>query len=340
MRFRVTLTCLFAFLAILGTARAENPFPTNSDDSTEMTQGKKKPKCCPIGAFFNYGVNDCTVYLYGPRTNGTCNIQEAWIIEGASSIIYGSSVNYSFPSSGTYSVCHVMTVRGLFDQILCTDTVCQDITVTCPPNPCCDLQPDISIDTVNYCFQIFNLNGSNNGTSCASQNYEWTLTNYTPFNLPAPFVYNFSGQNILNQSLSDGIYDICLTIYTEDAFGNRICENTTCLTNYYIPNCARTSREATPQLSRDMGAGNEAISIANTLVLYPNPIQQGNVLSIKGLESSNVNSISLMNNLGQVIETYSATSNAFPLSEDLPSGVYFIKVETNSEVITKSIIVN
>jgi len=78
--------------------------------------------------------------------------------------------------------------------------------------------------------------------------------------------------------------------------------------------------------------------IENPFYIYPNPTT-GIITIDLGETKSNLN-LSLINTLGQVILTENyKTTDYINLDLDAPKGVYFLRLETSGEVITKKIII-
>jgi hypothetical protein len=71
---------------------------------------------------------------------------------------------------------------------------------------------------------------------------------------------------------------------------------------------------------------------------YPNPTAHYLYISLDGIEMAN---LLLIDNNGQVIETYNAVTNNQMISlETLPTGIYFLQFTHNGKSVTKKIIKN
>lgn len=85
----------------------------------------------------------------------------------------------------------------------------------------------------------------------------------------------------------------------------------------------------------------ESIAQAQKLTIYPNPAKAGDYLNIDlGEETYNLSQVTMLDASGKPIEQLSLRENTFHLSSRLPSGIYWIKVETNKAVTTKPIVVS
>lgn len=77
-------------------------------------------------------------------------------------------------------------------------------------------------------------------------------------------------------------------------------------------------------------------SDSHTINVFPNPTSNTATLQFKGETNHN---IELINNLGQVVATYFATSNSQTIDlTNQPKGIYILKIKTGNEVITKEVI--
>jgi serine protease AprX len=88
-----------------------------------------------------------------------------------------------------------------------------------------------------------------------------------------------------------------------------------------------------------LGLNNKSADLAiDELMVYPNPFNS--LISIY-LNSSNekIISISLNDMLGKTLQTFDANSNDFTLDlSNCDSGIYFLRIETDSKVLSKKII--
>jgi hypothetical protein len=64
---------------------------------------------------------------------------------------------------------------------------------------------------------------------------------------------------------------------------------------------------------------------SDLLFVYPNPVLQGNVLYIEGVEAGSM--VYVYNHLGACVYNVIATHNSMKLSVDFPKGIYLIRTE-------------
>ncbi|CAC9976510.1 DUF7619 domain-containing protein [Flavobacterium panici] len=104
---------------------------------------------------------------------------------------------------------------------------------------------------------------------------------------------------------------------------------------YFDYNSAINTNTATTKIESTLG--NEDFSIANSLIFYPNPVN--NVLFINKAEDQEISSLSIYNTLGQVVIAYTNAKNLTSIDvSKLPSGSYFIKVNSNNRVLNTAFI--
>jgi PKD repeat protein len=161
------------------------------------------------------GPNSCTRTFSGVTNTAAClqNVTATWNFGDGTT---GSGVNTShvFPSSGTYNVC--FTVTALNNGVACTQTVCQQVTISCPPPCSCNFQPTFTSSAgLNNCTRTFS--GVTNAAAC--------LQNVTA-------TWNFgdgttgSGVNTSHLYPGPGTYNVCFTV---TALNNGVsCTQTVC----------------------------------------------------------------------------------------------------------------
>jgi uncharacterized repeat protein (TIGR01451 family) len=85
--------------------------------------------------------------------------------------------------------------------------------------------------------------------------------------------------------------------------------------------------------------GNPDIDFDNAIRLYPNPA--GNVLTIENLTSSEIMSVKIFNQLGQLVKAvddFDASPRTVIAVDGLTTGTYFVKVNSNNGTATKKLI--
>lgn len=120
---------------------------------------------------------------------------------------------------------------------------------------------------------------------------------------------NFTGQNINTASLSDDCFDLSTTSVQV----NRFDSGSTCNTS-----------------TVDLALLNQSFTV------YPNPASEK--LYFNNSSNIRVNEISILQNNGSVLQSLDLTSNSHNI-EDLSSGVYFIKVQSEYGNIFKKLVI-
>lgn len=179
--------------------------------------------CNQVQPDFNYTVTDCSINLVNGTTGPDC-VQRTykWYVD---SVLVGSgnTFNYTFPGSGTYTVCMrvIGTMPGGYP---CKPYICKQITVNC--GGCCDsLIPSITYN-VDKCSSI--LNGHTILPTCfsgATVSYTW-LVNST---------YAGSGATLIHPFPGNGFYTVCLYASVILADGTK-CTQDTCI-QVVVNNC-------------------------------------------------------------------------------------------------------
>ena len=153
--------------------------------------------CCPADANFTYTTGTNCNYTF--TATGPVTPCSGWIVTDMSNNMIasapGTSFNFTFPSSGTYIVCHSACAMGNAG-IPCRKESCQTITVTCP-NPCSNMDADFSFSVSGCTVNFTDLTPEGNSFGCEY----WTFGMNTV--LAGDIVsYNFPGS---------GTYTVCHT---------------------------------------------------------------------------------------------------------------------------------
>lgn len=159
----------------------------------------------------------------------------------------GSQLPFMLPVISTINT--TTTIPAQYDcfswyvTAACTtgDSIAQSAKAcACPPvvTPCdsCNIEPTFNIDQLDTC--RFLLDGMNNGTSCPSQQYQYKITNLSTGTTPIVL----TGQSQVFNFSEDGLYEICLFIFVQDANGQTVCEKDFC-TEIQIEGCSQQGCE-------------------------------------------------------------------------------------------------
>lgn len=99
-----------------------------------------------------------------------------------------------------------------------------------------------------------------------------------------------------------------------------------------------TKYDWTTQLLSDITLSVQDISLDNKFLLYPNPIANGELLTIEG---SDIKSYSIVSSLGKKVQDAKLGNNDIHsiCIDNLASGMYFLHLQTDSGITTKKLIV-
>lgn len=173
---------------------------------------------CDLTPNFTYTVDNvkCEIQFNATSTGSPCwqNLTYSWNMNGV--ILNGPNVTYTFPASGTYTVC--LTVSGENFGETCSNTVCKSVKQKCDP-PCdCKLRPyfKYTLDR-ETCFYSFE--GYTGGPECLEfAEYYWDFGDGTTSIGQFPgHAYN-----------ATGTYEVCLKVIIRDEKGELLCEEKYC----------------------------------------------------------------------------------------------------------------
>jgi PKD repeat protein len=164
--------------------------------------------CAPVANFTATPNGDCSITFNNTSTNGWPYVilNSIWDFGDGSPTANSYSANHTYLSPGTYTVCLTITVSD--GVTTCTDSICQQITVSCSGDACY-AEPDFTITDLGSCkFQFDDFTGIYNSTQIVQ--WDWTYGNG---NIG-------SGTPVIHQYTANGVYQICLTITCVDVMGN------------------------------------------------------------------------------------------------------------------------
>lgn len=179
--------------------------------------------CNHVQPDFSYSVTDCTGSFTNTTTGPDC-VQRTykWFVDSVL-VGTGNTFSYTFPGSGTYTVC--MKVVGVMPGgVPCKPYICKQITVNC--GGCCDSLLPIINYNVDKCSAIFN--GSSIVPACmggATVSYEWTINS----------AFAGSGATLIHPFPGNGTYTVCLSAEIILADGTK-CVKDTCV-QVLVNNC-------------------------------------------------------------------------------------------------------
>lgn len=283
--------------------------------------------CDSLHPTFSSVINECTGEFTSTLVVPECMntgypVAYTWLVNGSFAGA-GSTLTYSFPGNGNYTVCMIVYVM-LPDGETCIKYLCSSVKVD---NCCvCDaLQPAFST-SLDQCSGVFETNTEI--PACmevwANPAYEWTVNGTTVSTSPN-LVYTFPGS---------GTYTVCFKITTLLPDGNdcvkEVCEEVTvtCI-NSLVPQKIETGSRS----------GQES------LLLYPNPAS--NELNIElELEEAGEVIIILRSTDGKIVltEKRSAQSGRQQFNMKLPASVsnstIFLELTAGTEKISRIVTVS
>ncbi|MNJ85539.1 PKD domain protein [compost metagenome] len=180
-------------------------------------------KCNQMQPAFTYTVNNCIGSFTNTTVSPDC-IQRTikWFVDSVL-VGTGNTFNYTFPGSGTYTVC--MKVAGVLPGgVPCKKYICKEITVDCGPCNCYDLNPNFSI-AMDKCNGTF-ISTSQVPSCLGNVTYEWSVDG-APAGTGTTLNYTFStfgGHNVclkITGIMPDGTSCVRETCYTVSP--NELC---------------------------------------------------------------------------------------------------------------------
>jgi hypothetical protein len=165
--------------------------------------------CVPSPADFSFIISGCSVTFTDLTPEGNPDACEKWVFGNAGQAFTTDAASFTFPGSGTYTVCHYDCCRDPFTGQTYITQVCKTITINCFP-PCC--APTDFVVSGALCCRTFTpvLPANCN----ANLIYLWSFGNNQTSTQQSPTVcYNGSGS-----------YYVCLRTYCNGALMNVICK--------------------------------------------------------------------------------------------------------------------
>ncbi|MFN6378797.1 MAG: PKD domain-containing protein [Flavobacteriales bacterium] len=165
--------------------------------------------CVPSPADFSFIVNGCSVTFTDLTPEGNPDFCEKWVFGNAGQSFATDGASFTFPGSGTYTVCHYDCCRDPFTGQTYFTQVCKTITINCAP-PCC-APTDFTVSGFLCCRTFTPVLPANCN---ANLTYLWSFGNSQTSTQQNPTVcYNGSGA-----------YYVCLRTYCNGVLMNLICK--------------------------------------------------------------------------------------------------------------------
>ncbi|MBC7864644.1 MAG: PKD domain-containing protein [Bacteroidia bacterium] len=256
-------------------------------------------------------VNSLSYTILGTYSGGT-NTSDYTIVDG--NIYYNvDTVQYTFPTSGSYNVCYYVEDSTVFGY--CFDSTCVLINVGSPVfgcNAAFTLWPDSFNTSIYY--------GYNNSTSGPGTTYLWSFGDGT----------SSTAQYPQHTYASTGFYQVCLTI-TDSA---NSCTDTYCDSAGVFKMAGGISQiNIIDPASVSVKETANAVSIN----VFPNPLTENSSITIASDKAMKVQ-MNIVNVMGQTISTEqvivnSGKNNLQLKTNELSNGIYFLNIYDGNKLI-------
>lgn len=221
----------------------------------------------------------------------------------------GASVNHSYLTPGTYTVCYTVIMEGP-DGECCTFQVCEEVNIEEPCDEPCEitgeLQYSFDPETCTYTFNVANLT-----SNVPIAGFLWTFSDGTT-DYGNPVTHQFPGP---------GTYEVCVQIFGIGPDGE-CCFEELCI-EIEVPCKGNGGKEKSGAFG-DAGSSVEGFE----MTLFPNP-SEGNFtvsLNLDNQSEVQLNIIDLSGKVvhGQFLGTVAEGTNTFEVNAQLPAGVYVL----------------
>lgn len=261
------LLLLILFVPILGTSN------TNAQGT------------CSAMFQFTLGMCPDIMFFDGSQAGGPMATIVSWDYDfGDGSTDNVQNPTHTYTQNGTFTACLTIT-----DSDSCVSTFCQDVIITCLPNPTCDAAFQY---TLGLCPDIMFFDGSTT-TSGTIVSWEYDFGDGGTSTDPSP----------THTYTSDGNYFACLTITTSDSCVSTYCDSV-------MINC-----------SASLGELN-----LNNLILSPNPAKDFITLKLEAVNEIEYRIFGLNGIVQEEGIKTSSSEHSFDIS-GLAKGVYLIEIE-------------
>lgn len=178
------------------------------------------------GVIPNFGIEgdiSCTSFFYDQSVvnNNTTIIDWAWNFgdsQSNSNLASGQNAGHTFSGNGSYTVC--LTVTVVTGQDTCQETFCDNVIITDCPCEGCGITPMFTYE--GHCtFSFVDMSLANNCTTITG----WSWDFGDP--LSGQLQNTSTNQNPIHTFSSNGIYEVCLTVFGNDGF--EACVQTICI---------------------------------------------------------------------------------------------------------------
>lgn len=270
----------------------------------------QKMSQCNISSGYSFVDNGNGNYSFTNTSSGNFN-QSHWSF-GDGNTSTSTNPNHTFSANGTFIV--VLTVNDSVFNGNCFDYFIDTITVSgvVSPAQCAAgfvMYPDTSTGNITVV----------NSSTGSNLTYLWNFGDGNTSTLQNPnHTYSTSGPFYLCLTVDDG--NSCIDTYCDSIGSNGVVFKQTGFTINVI----------SPPIITGI---NNVEKIISEITIYPNPTSNQLIID----SEQKINEISIIDITGKTLRVYTTSLNSINVS-DLPSGIYFIKLITNENTITKKLI--
>ncbi len=268
----------------------------------------QKMSQCNISSGYSFVYNGN--YSFTNTSSGNFN-QSHWSF-GDGNTSTSINPNHTFSANGTFIV--VLTVNDSVFNGNCFDYFIDTITVSgvVSPAQCAAgfvMYPDTSTGNITVV----------NSSTGSNLTYLWNFGDGNTSTLQNPnHTYSTAGPFYLCLTVDDG--NSCIDTYCDSIGSNGVVFKQTGFTINVI----------SPPIITGI---NNTEKIISEITIYPNPTSNQLIID----SEQKINEISIIDITGKTLKVYTTSLNSINVS-DLPSGIYFIKLITNENTITKKLI--
>lgn len=279
-------------------------------------QGSVDP-CDSLMADFAYSTSGLTASFADISTVGGGLVLTGWSWDfgdpssGANNFSNLQNPSHTFTGPGWYLVCLAISA-SLSDGTACYDTICKDVYVSQSTSYPCDSLQAWFTSGGNMLMNFNDLTTAGGGLIITGWSWD--------FGDPPSGVNNFSTlQNPSHQYSAPGIYYVCLAVSGYIPGTTFKCYDTIC-------------REVTVT----QGTADAIKPDSYNVLISPNPTSGKFRIDAPGVE---IRSLQIFDNMGNKVQEFSTAANGeYELRKGLGSGIYMVRIITDSKVIIKQLV--
>jgi PKD repeat protein len=311
------------FNPLLGCIEVDNPTYSNANWTSIDVGSNFSSNCynacsvtqCIMSANYTVANNGSGNYSFTNTSTGSYSLMDWSFGDGTSSAL--TNPNHTFLADGNYTVVLAVADTTIQTGSSCIDYYYTTINVSGVPAPLqCNSGFVMYPDTTSNNITVVNSATGSNLT------YLWNFGDGTS---------NSVLQNPNHTYTGTGPYYLCLTVNDGAGCIDMFCDSIG--VNGVVFKQAGFSINVITNIPTEINN----TSLSTDLSIYPNPTTRHITIDLSSTQT-NVTA-TLTNSLGQVVisENYNST-NSINLNIDAPKGIYFLRLETDEEIITRKIV--